>query len=107
MAVFELGCLRRLRRLSLMRVPKVTDLAIYALAEQATQLERLHLSYCEQLSLESVHVLLQKLDHFQHLTATGIPAFRRKGVQRFSDVPPPVRYNLLSYDRYHVYSCSP
>ena len=94
MAVFELSCLRRLRRLSLVRVHKITDLAIYALAEQATQLERLHLSYCDQLSLDSVHVLLRKLNHLQQLTATGIPAFRRKGVQRFSDVPPPVRYDL-------------
>jgi hypothetical protein len=90
MAVFELACLARLRRLSLVRVHKITDLAVCALAEQASQLERLHLSYCDQLSLDSIHLLLRKSRHLQHLTATGVPAFRRQGVHRFSDPPPPV-----------------
>ncbi|TEB35822.1 RNI-like protein [Coprinellus micaceus] len=89
MAVFELACLARLRRLSLVRVHKITDLAVCALAEQASQLERLHLSYCDQLSLDSIHLLLRKSRHLQHLTATGVPAFRRQGVHRFSDPPPP------------------
>jgi len=94
MSVFELAGLSSLRRLSLVRVHKLTDIAIFALAEHATLLERLHLSYCDRLSLDSVHLLLKKLAQLQHLTATGVPSFKRKGVHRFSDPPPTVRLNL-------------
>ncbi|GLB33965.1 putative SCF E3 ubiquitin ligase complex F-box protein grrA [Lyophyllum shimeji] len=88
MSVFELATLEGLRRLSLVRMQKLTDIAIFSLAEQATCLERLHLSYCDRLSLDAVHLLLRKRRNLQHLTATGIPSFRRKGVERFSDPPP-------------------
>ncbi|KAF8165544.1 hypothetical protein B0H34DRAFT_689516 [Crassisporium funariophilum] len=91
MSVFELAGLPSLRRLSLVRVHKLTDIAIFALAEHATSLERLHLSYCDHLSLDAVHLLLRKLDRLQHLTATGIPSFRRRGVHRFSE-PAPANY---------------
>ncbi|EAU84369.2 SCF E3 ubiquitin ligase complex F-box protein grrA [Coprinopsis cinerea okayama7 len=89
MSVFELAGLGRLRRLSLVRVHKITDIAIFTLAEHATHLERLHLSFCDGLSLDAIHLLLQKLGNLQHLTATGIPSIRRKGVERFSELPPP------------------
>jgi F-box and leucine-rich repeat protein GRR1 len=90
MAVFELAGLANLQRLSLVRVQKLTDNAVFFLAEHATGLERLHLSYCDRLSLFAVQHLLRKLDKLQHLTATGIPAFKRKGIKRFSDPPPAV-----------------
>lgn len=90
MSVFELAELRSLRRLSLVRVHKLTDIGIFALAEHAVALERLHLSYCDHLSLEAVHLLLRRLDGLRHLTATGIPSMRRKGVQRFSEPTPSV-----------------
>ncbi|KAK0206390.1 hypothetical protein DFS33DRAFT_1314407 [Desarmillaria ectypa] len=93
MAVFELASINSLRRLSLIRVHKLTDIAIFALAEHAIALERLHLCYCDRLSLDAIHLLLKKLDHLQHLTVTGIPSFQRRGVHRFSD-PPPVSYNV-------------
>jgi F-box and leucine-rich repeat protein GRR1 len=96
MSVFELAGLESLRRLSLVRVHKLTDMAIYALAEHATSLERLHLSYCDRLSLDSIHVLMKKLEHLHHLTATGVPSLKRKGIQRFSDLPPNVRFNYYS-----------
>ncbi|TFK75754.1 RNI-like protein [Pluteus cervinus] len=88
MSVFELAGLKSLRRLSLVRVHKLTDIAMYALAEHAKGLERLHVSYCDRLSLEAIHLLLGNVESLQHLTATGIPAFRRKGVHRFSERPP-------------------
>lgn len=90
MAVFELAGLSGLNRLSLVRVHKITDNAVFFLAEHATGLERLHLSYCDRLSLLSVMVLLRNLKKLEHLTATGIPSFKRKGVKRFSDLPPTV-----------------
>jgi F-box and leucine-rich repeat protein GRR1 len=88
MAVFELAGLDSLRRLSLVRVHKLTDIALFSLAEHAPSLERLHLSYCDNISLDAVHLMLKKLGKLQHLTATGIPSFKRRGVQRFSDSPP-------------------
>jgi F-box and leucine-rich repeat protein GRR1 len=90
MAVFELAGLANLQRLSLVRVQKLTDNAVFFLAEHAAKLERLHLSYCDHLSLFAIQHLLRKLVKLQHLTATGIPAFKRKGIKRFSDSPPSV-----------------
>jgi len=90
MSVFELASLQGLRRLSLVRVHKLTDMAVYALAEQAMLLERLHLSYCDRLSLESIHVLMRKLEHLHHLSVTGVPSLKRKGTRRFSALPPSV-----------------
>jgi F-box and leucine-rich repeat protein GRR1 len=90
MAVFELAGLANLQRLSLVRVQKLTDNAVFFLAEHAMGLERLHVSYCDRLSLFAVQHLLRKLAKLQHLTATGIPAFKRKGIKRFSDPPPSV-----------------
>ncbi|KAF5388012.1 hypothetical protein D9615_000545 [Tricholomella constricta] len=88
MSVFEFASLKSLRRLSLVRVQKLTDIGIFSLAEHATCLERLHVSYCDRLSLDALHLLLRKRRNLQHLTATGIPSFRRKGIERFSDSPP-------------------
>ncbi|KAG5648920.1 hypothetical protein DXG03_000269 [Asterophora parasitica] len=90
MSVFEFAALKSLRRLSLVRIQKLTDIAIFSLAEHAICLERLHLSYCDRLSLDALHLLLRKRKKLQHLTATGIPSLRRKGTDRFSDTPPAV-----------------
>ncbi|PFH51278.1 hypothetical protein AMATHDRAFT_59267 [Amanita thiersii Skay4041] len=103
MSVFELASLSSLRRLSLICVRKITDIAIYALAEQANELERLHLSYCENISLDAIHTLLRKLERLQQLTVTGVPSFRIEGVERFSEQAP-VHYNLeqrLAFRLYH------
>ncbi|KAF9057952.1 hypothetical protein BJ165DRAFT_1334607 [Panaeolus papilionaceus] len=88
MSVFELAGLSSLKRLSLVRVHKLTDIALFALAEHTTGLERLHLSYCDRLSLDAIHLLLRNLNGLQHLTATGIPALRRKGIHQFSEPLP-------------------
>lgn len=97
MSVFEFASLPSLRRLSLVRVHKLTDIGIFALAEHATALEILHLSYCDRLSLDALHLLLRKLDRLQHLNATGIPSLRRKGVHRFSEPTPAVsQFQLIA-----------
>jgi len=103
MSVFEFAGLKALRRLSLVRVHKVTDIGIFSLAEHATSLERLHLSYCDGLSLEAIHLLLRKLESLQHLTATGVPSFRRKGIHRFSDGPP-ITYDPNQQAAFRVFS---
>lgn len=90
MSVFELAGLENLHRLVLVRVPKLTDNGIYYLGEHARSLERLHLSYCDRISLKAIHHLLRNAPRLNHLTATGVPAARRMGLSRFSDRAPKV-----------------
>ncbi|KAJ6539509.1 hypothetical protein B0H19DRAFT_1037601 [Mycena capillaripes] len=103
MSVFCLAELRGIRRLSLVRVHKLTDIAVFALAEHALDLERLNLSYCDRLTLEATHLLLKRLVRLQNLSVTGIPSFKRKGVHRFSD-PAPADYDADQQAAYHVFS---
>ncbi|SRR6266550_2132529 len=91
MSVFELATLPKLRRIGLVRVNNLTDEAIYALAERHATLERIHLSYCDQISVMAIHFLLQKLHKLTHLSLTGIPAFRQPELQQFCRDPPRVR----------------
>ncbi|KAI0650268.1 RNI-like protein [Trametes meyenii] len=88
MSVFELSTLPKLRRIGLVRVNNLTDQAIQALGERHGTLERIHLSYCDQISVMAVHFLLQKLPKLTHLSLTGIPAFRRPELQQFCRSPP-------------------
>jgi hypothetical protein len=88
MAVLELATLPSLRRLSLVQLRKLTDNAVYFLSEHTPTLERLHLSHCDGLSLDSIHHAIRKLPELVHLSATGIPALVRPGVERFSEQPP-------------------
>ena len=91
MSVFELASLPKLRRIGLVRVSNLTDEAIYALAERHSTLERIHLSYCDQISVMAIHFLLQKLHKLTHLSLTGIPSFRKPELQQFCRQPPQVR----------------
>ncbi|KAK0206346.1 hypothetical protein DFS33DRAFT_1314054 [Desarmillaria ectypa] len=88
MSVFELSALPKLRRVGLVRVNNLTDEAIYALAERHATLERIHLSYCDQISVMAIHFLLQKLHKLTHLSLTGVPAFRQPELQAFCRDPP-------------------
>jgi len=87
MAVLELATLPSLRRLSLVQLPQLTDNAVFFLAEHTPTLERLHLSHCDGLSLDSIHHAIRKLPELVHLSATGVPALSRPGVERFSEQP--------------------
>lgn len=98
MSVFELSSLQKLRRIGLVRVNNLTDQAIYSLAEQRCSLERIHLSYCDQISVMAIHFLLQKLPNLTHLSLTGIPAFRRPELQQFCREPPAVSMNCDSHE---------
>ncbi|KAJ2925665.1 hypothetical protein H1R20_g11431, partial [Candolleomyces eurysporus] len=87
-SVVELSKLPKLRRIVLVRVSKITDVAIYALAARATFLQNVHLSYCEQITLQAVHLLLDKARKLKHLTLTGIRVFMDPELQRFCREPP-------------------
>lgn len=91
MSVFELAGLPKLRRIGLVRVSSLTDEAIYSLGDRHQTLERVHLSYCDQITVMAIHYLLQKLQKLNHLSLTGVPAFRRKELQQFCRTPPAVR----------------
>ncbi|KAJ3778929.1 hypothetical protein EV361DRAFT_890271 [Lentinula raphanica] len=103
MSVFELSGLVSLRRLSLIRVHKLTDIAIFSLAEHTWALERLYISYCDHVSLDAIHHLIKNLTRLQHLSATGVPSLKRKGVHRFSD-PPPADYDPDQQAAFRVFS---
>lgn len=90
MSVHELCSLQKLRRIGLVRVTNLTDHAIYALGERYSSLERIHLSYCDQISVAAIHFLLQKLPKVTHLSLTGIPSFRCPELQQFCRTPPQV-----------------
>ncbi|CAE6535153.1 unnamed protein product [Rhizoctonia solani] len=88
LSVSELATLVKLRRIGLVRVVNLTDQAVFALSERQSSLERIHLSYCEQITIPAIHFLLQRLHKLTHLSLTGIPAFRREELQRYCRTPP-------------------
>lgn len=101
--MFEIAAnLPRLKRIGLVRVANLTDPAIFALAERTT-LERIHLSYCENVTVAAVHFLLTRLHRLNHLSLTGVPAFRRPDLQHFCR-PPPKDFNLHQRSTFCVYS---
>ncbi|KAM6496002.1 hypothetical protein JOM56_008708 [Amanita muscaria] len=103
MSVFELATLPKLRRIGLVRVNNLTDEAIYALAERHATLERIHLSYCDQISVMAIHFLLQKLHKLTHLSLTGIPAFRQPELQQFCR-DPPREFSAMQQSSFCVFS---
>ncbi|KZP00247.1 RNI-like protein [Calocera viscosa TUFC12733] len=103
MSVFELAQLPKLRRIGLVRVTNLTDNALFALGDRHHTLERIHLSYCEGISVQAVHFLLQRLGRLTHLSLTGVPAFRRPELQQFCRSPPK-EFNDAQQRTFCVYS---
>ncbi|KAI0065874.1 RNI-like protein, partial [Artomyces pyxidatus] len=103
MSVFELASLPKLRRIGLVRVSNLTDEAIYALGDRHATLERVHLSYCDQITVMAIHFLLQKLHKLNHLSLTGVPTFRRQELQQFCRTPP-TDFNTTQRAQFCVYS---
>ncbi|KAF5359050.1 hypothetical protein D9758_004753 [Tetrapyrgos nigripes] len=103
LSVFELSSLPKLRRVGLVRVNQITDEGIYALADRHATLERIHLSYCDQITVMAIHFLLQKLHKLTHLSLTGVTAFRQPELQRFCREPPQ-DFNSVQQASFCVYS---
>ncbi|GJN87790.1 hypothetical protein Rhopal_000745-T1 [Rhodotorula paludigena] len=88
LSVFELAAnLPRLKRIGLVRVTNITDDAIASLRTR-TSLERIHLSYCDNLSVAAIHDLLSSLPRVTHLSLTGVTSFRKRALQQFCRQPP-------------------
>lgn len=105
-SVTKLALLPKLRRIGLVKCSNITDNSVYALAQSRTRaverlrgtddfshpvssLERVHLSYCTNLTLESIVVLLNNCLKLTHLSLTGVVAFLRPDLEDFCrDAPP-------------------
>ncbi|KAI9359561.1 hypothetical protein DFJ73DRAFT_957390 [Zopfochytrium polystomum] len=64
----------RLRRVSLVKCPALTDVSLHALAGNqhvATTLDRLHLSFCPSLTLYAVGSVVMRCEALTYLTLTG------------------------------------
>lgn len=100
----EIGLnLPKLRRIGLVKVQGLTDGALVALVERHTSLERIHLSYCDCLTVPGVFYAVLKLPKLTHLSLTGVPAFRKKELQRMCRAPPP-EFNDHQRATFCVYS---
>lgn len=94
-SIMKLATLPKLRRIGLVKCAGITDASVLALARAQTRrvghgdhvaqssLERVHLSYCTQLTLASIIVLLNHCLKLTHLSLTGVVAFLREDLQPF------------------------
>ncbi|KAL2074120.1 hypothetical protein VTL71DRAFT_7898 [Oculimacula yallundae] len=107
-SVMKLATLPKLRRIGLVKCSNITDQSVYALAQSRTRypryrtadselfeslgassLERVHLSYCTNLTLNSIIVLLNNCQKLTHLSLTGVQAFLRPDLEQFCREAPP------------------
>ncbi|CEN60014.1 Putative Leucine rich repeat protein [Aspergillus calidoustus] len=96
-SVKQLATLPKLRRVGLVKCQLITDESILALArpqssEHSTgfsSLERVHLSYCVNLTLRGIRALLNSCPRLTHLSLTGIASFLREELTVFCREPPP------------------
>ncbi|KAK0636110.1 hypothetical protein B0T17DRAFT_484632 [Bombardia bombarda] len=107
-SVMRLATLPKLKRIGLVKCANITDDSVYALAKanqrsrsrrdangnehyssSHSSLERVHLSYCTNLTLKSILRLLNSCPRLTHLSLTGVQAFLRDDLEAFCrDAPP-------------------
>ncbi|KAL2022404.1 hypothetical protein VTK56DRAFT_5471 [Thermocarpiscus australiensis] len=110
-SVTKLANLPKLKRIGLVKCANITDASVIALANanrrsrmrkdaygnlipgdyssNHSTLERVHLSYCTNLTLRSILRLLNSCPRLTHLSLTGVQAFLREDLEAFSrDAPP-------------------
>lgn len=98
MSVFEIASnISKLKRIGLVKVVNITDQAIYALVERAATLERLHLSYCDKLTIPSIGFLLSRLNRLTHLSLTGVSAFKIPEVKQYCRKAPSVCHRTAAF----------
>lgn len=74
----------------------MTDKGILPLAERCSTLERIHLSYCDKITVKAVTALLNRLPLLTHLSLTGISCFKTPELQQFCRPAPDVCNNLTA-----------
>ncbi|KAF9298328.1 SCF ubiquitin ligase complex subunit [Linnemannia elongata] len=91
-SIFALAQLPKLRRIGLVKCSNITDYGIYAMLVSQIlphTLERVHLSYCVNLSDTAIASLVTQCRKLTHLSLTGVPAFIWPRYQMFCRAPPP------------------
>ncbi|KAK0662461.1 putative SCF E3 ubiquitin ligase complex F-box protein [Cercophora samala] len=111
-SVMKLATLPKLKRIGLVKCAQITDASVIALANanrrarlrkdahgnvipneyvsmSHSSLERVHLSYCTNLTLKGILRLLKCCPRLTHLSLTGVAAFLRDDLEAFSREPPP------------------
>ncbi|CAK7233275.1 SCF ubiquitin ligase complex subunit [Sporothrix bragantina] len=109
-SVTRLATLPKLKRIGLVKCSNITDESVNALAKanqrhrqrrdaegnivenqyySHSSLERVHLSYCTNLTIRGIIKLLNACHRLTHLSLTGVPAFLREDLNRFCRSPPP------------------
>jgi len=105
-AVMELAILPKLKRIGLVKCQNITDDAIYSLtnlSRMTNSLERVHLSYCVKLTVQSITHLVSTCQRLTHLSLTGVPPFLRRDFQHFCR-PPPRDFNPQQRSMFCVFS---
>ena len=97
-SITQLANLPKLKRVGLVKCAGITDRSIQALATYGGRigmgrpkdrshgvsvLERVHLSYCTQLTLDGIHTLLNNCPRLTHLSLTGVQSFLRDDLTVF------------------------
>lgn len=90
--LIELSNLPKLRRIGLVKCNLITDGGILELVRRRGEqdcLERVHLSYCTNLTIGPIYFLLKNCPRLTHLSLTGISAFLRREITQYCREPPP------------------
>ncbi|KAF2502591.1 RNI-like protein [Lophium mytilinum] len=113
-SVHQLATLPKLKRIGLVKCGNITDRSILALAKPKqvghngpvapSSLERVHLSYCTNLTLAGIHALLNNCPRLTHLSLTGVMAFLREDLVVFCREAPQAEFNDHQRDVFCVFS---
>ncbi|QRG40547.1 hypothetical protein FDK38_005026 [Candidozyma auris] len=90
--LIELSSLPKLRRIGLVKCNLISDAGIMELVRRRGEqdcLERVHLSYCTNLTIGPIYFLLKNCPRLTHLSLTGISAFLRREITQYCRDPPP------------------
>lgn len=90
--LMELSNLPKLRRIGLVKCNLISDSGIMELVRRRGEqdcLERVHLSYCTNLTIGPIYFLLKNCPRLTHLSLTGISAFLRREITQYCRDPPP------------------
>lgn len=90
-----LAKLPRLRRIGVVKCNEIGAAGVMALSvrpegvETSSPIERLHLSYCSSISIQSIKMVLDACPRLVHLSLTGVRAFMQTDIMQLSRPPPP------------------
>ncbi|CAL9728673.1 SCF E3 ubiquitin ligase complex F-box protein Grr1p [Monosporozyma unispora] len=84
--LYELADLVKLKRIGLVKCSQMTDeglLNMISLRGRNDGLERVHLSYCSNLTIYPIYELLMACPRLSHLSLTAVPSFLRPDITAF------------------------